>query len=94
MTNLLDTRKEFDAGVCGYDGPRDPRNDSEGLIVGANINGGITYVTLIGPDGTVELGGAPEIRAVIEALCVALRMKERSALVQTCFEIANAGVPK
>lgn len=29
---LLDSRDPFDAGLLGYDGRRDPRDDSEGLI--------------------------------------------------------------
>lgn len=30
---LLDSREPYDAGLLGYDGPRDPRDDAEGLIL-------------------------------------------------------------
>lgn len=71
---LIDSRERYDASVLGYDGPRDPQEDGEGLIVTARIAGFDTIPTasLQGPDGCIELTGRSEIQAVIDALQVAL----------------------
>lgn len=68
---LLDTREPFDAGLCGYDGPRDPLTSSEGLIVEHHIPARSSEphsVSICGPDGCVELIGLAEIREVAASL--------------------------
>lgn len=96
ITTLLTTADYATAISLGYDCACDPREAcsdgpfGEGLIVTTERIRDIPYVKLIGPDGEVELGGAPEILAVIEALCAALR-PQRSELVAACFDIAAAG---
>ncbi len=72
--DLIDTREAFYAGRLGYDGPCDPICDGEGLTVSGVAAGLKTLpaITLVGPDGQVELTGRSEIEAVIEALQWAL----------------------
>lgn len=69
---LLDTREHSDAILCGYDGPRDPNETDEGLILTyyppTETNPGL--VDLQGPEGTVTLLG-PEVLQVARALHVA-----------------------
>lgn len=71
---LLNSKNSFDAGVLGYDGPVDPAEDGEGLIVSATPASFATIpmVSLVGPDGVVELVGRSQIEAVIQALTWAL----------------------
>ena len=75
---LLDTRERFDAGLLGYRGPCDPREDAEGLIV--TLDDGLPLsITLLGPEGEITLSGTAEVREVANALLSALRAAERKA---------------
>lgn len=78
MTILLDTRIAFDAGLCGYDGPADPYNSSEGLEVAWGKPEGThpAWVSIVGPDGSVELLGLPEIREVAKSLAQVVAILE------------------
>lgn len=75
---LLDTREKFDAGLLGYDGPCDPREDSEGLII-THETGFPLSITLLGPEGEINLSGTAEVREVANALLSALRAAEKVA---------------
>jgi len=83
---LIDTRSAYDAGALGYDGPADPAEDGEGLIVEyhpAKDENDIPSMSLIGPNGEVALYGLAEMRAVAKALAEAVAMastgKQRAA---------------
>lgn len=77
---LIDTRHPFDAGLLGYDGPCDPKEDAEGLIVTAEtFAGGLRAVTLRGPDGEVELLGEAAIREVAKTLLALLNNQQKAA---------------
>lgn len=72
---VLDTRERFDAHALGYDGPADPHSDGHGLIV---YRDSFPSITLVGPEGQVELRGAPELRAVMAEIARALAGIEAS----------------
>lgn len=65
---LLDTTDHSDAILCGYDGPRDYREDGEGLQVTHGVFDRFESVTFNGPDGEVSLSGRSEIEQVWKAL--------------------------
>lgn len=52
---LLDSAHAYDAGVMGFDGPCDPVEDGEGLIVRQTRDG---WFVLNGPDGEINLSPA------------------------------------
>jgi hypothetical protein len=59
---LLDSRTDFDAGLLGYDGPRDPDIRDEGLIVELHPDTGM--VTIKTADSSIDLFSEPEIKQV------------------------------
>lgn len=66
---LLDTNTVFDARLLGYDGPCDPREDGEGLLVTFITDPNVgPIVTLYGPDGEIALLGDAQLRLVAEAI--------------------------
>ena len=77
---LIDTRVGFDARLLGYDGPCDPNEDAEGLIVTEEtFAGGLRGVTLQGPDGEVEILGEAAIREVAKTLLASLNSSQKAA---------------
>ena len=77
---LIDTSNRFDAGLLGYDGPCDPNEDAEGLIVTEQtFAGGLRAVTLRGPDGEVEILGEAAIREVAKTLLALITEQQRAA---------------
>lgn len=72
---LLDSRDPFDAGTMGYDRPCDPVNGSGGLIVELYCRP-IPSVSIIDENGSVELVGLAELRAVSDSLRRAIGILE------------------
>jgi len=75
---LLDTRERFDAGLLGYERACHPREDGEGVIVTLD-DGFPLSITLLGPEGEINLSGKAEVREVANALLSALRAAEKVA---------------
>lgn len=75
MTPLLDTAALQDALATGRTAPAD--YTETGLRITADE---FPSVTLMGPDGSVDLTGAAEIGAVIRALVRAVAIADRPSL--------------
>lgn len=68
VRTILDTSDAFDAHLMGYDGPRDPVEDAEGLRVTWDGRWSIPSVILNGPDGQISIDGLCAIEAALDAL--------------------------
>ena len=75
---LFNTTDRFDAGLLGYERACHPREDGEGLIV-THETGFPLSITLLGPEGEINLSGTAEVREVANALLSALRAAEKVA---------------
>lgn len=69
MPTLYTTTDHSDAILAGYDGARDPVEHGEGLTVIAELHPAVgPCITLVGPDGQVEINGWSELGQIIERL--------------------------
>jgi transglutaminase-like putative cysteine protease len=64
-TTLIDTREHCYGVLLGYEGPADPQEDGQGLVVTRDAQG---WVTLLGPDGEIRLDPreVAELRKALE----------------------------
>lgn len=72
---LLDTEDHYDAWTTGREAP-ESADDGQGLRVTYDGSGTIPCVSILGPDGEIELRGLDEIRAAFGALRIGLRYAE------------------
>lgn len=69
MPTLYTTTDHSDAILGGYDCACDPVEHGEGLTVTAELHPSVgPCVTLVGPDGQVEITGWAELGQIIERL--------------------------
>ncbi len=69
MQTLYTTTDHSDAILGGYDRACDPAEHGEGLIITGELHASVgPCITLVGPDGQVEINGWAELGQVIERL--------------------------
>lgn len=86
---LIDTRKEFDAGLLGYDGPCDPTEVGDGLILRETRSDDFVEVHLATAYRDVSIYGWPAIREVAKSLVdVALQEPGGNSLTKARDELA------
>lgn len=74
MRSLLSTTCSYTAGLLGYDGPMDPREDGYGFELSVDGDG----FSLVGPDGEVRLDPS-EAKMIAEEILRQVGFAERRA---------------
>lgn len=86
---LIDTRNKFDAGLLGYDGPCDPDESVDGIIMDWGPWGSVPDLTIKTSEGRAYMSGWPAIREVAKSLVdVALQEPGGNSLTKARDELA------